>query len=71
MTSYREAIQKKLENGGYEEFKSLCVAAIYRPGVNQTFYQVHWDAYRQPFSKLYDNIEEAMDKFFELRKRVR
>ena len=71
MTSYRESIKKKLANGGYEEFKSLCIATIYRNAVGKTCYQVHCDSYRCKFSELYDEAEDAIDKFFELRKRVR
>ena len=71
MTSYREAIRKKLENGGYEEFNSLCISAIDRTAVGKIFYQVHCDSYKHKFRQLYNNTEEAIDKFFELRKRVK
>tara|TARA_R110002020_G_scaffold466721_1_gene689450 strand:- start:19 stop:234 length:216 start_codon:yes stop_codon:yes gene_type:complete len=71
MTTHRDKIRGKLENGGYEDYKSISISAIERPMLSKVSYQVHCDHYKNKFSKLYNDVEEAMDKFFDLRKRIR
>ena len=71
--SHRENLRDKLQNGKYEEYKTLSVCKIndfYRLVHRKIRYQVHSDG-RYKFSELYEDIEEAMDKYFEIRRRMR
>tara|TARA_Y100000593_G_scaffold83590_1_gene157707 strand:- start:21411 stop:21641 length:231 start_codon:yes stop_codon:yes gene_type:complete len=67
---YRQRIKDKIQNGRYEEYKGLSICKIndYYPLMHgKTKYQVH----SHFFSKLYDDIELALDKFFEIRRKIR
>ena len=74
MTSHRDRISNKLFNGLYEEYKSRSICRIndfYPLRSGKIKYQVHNDTHRHLFSELYDDIDEAIDKFFEIRKKIR
>tara|TARA_R100000005_G_C4992389_1_gene199595 strand:+ start:1571 stop:1801 length:231 start_codon:yes stop_codon:yes gene_type:complete len=67
---YRQRIKDKIQNGWYEEYKGLSICRIndFYPLMNGKIkYQVH----SHFFSKLYDDIELALDKFFEIRRKIR
>ena len=34
-------------------------------------YQVHCEHFKNKFSELYDDMDKAIDKFFEIKKRLR
>ena len=73
MTSHRDSIRVKLNSGQYEEHKNLSICKIndfYRIGSGKIKYQVHCDN-RSNFSQLYDDMEEAIDQYFELRRKIR
>jgi len=68
--SYRRRIKNKIQNGRYEEYKGLCICRIndFYPLINGKIrYQVH----SYYFSQLYEKVEEALDKFFEIRRKIR
>ena len=72
--SHRENLRDKLQNGRYEEHKGLAICRIndfYKLVHGQGRYQVHSEYGKHKFSELYEDIEEAMDKFFETRRRIR
>ena len=66
--SYRRRVKSRIQNGKYEEYKGLSICKINdfypRP---KTQYQVH----SYFFSNLYENVEDALDKFFEIRRKIR
>lgn len=73
MSTHRESIKDKLLSGSYEEYNNLSICRIndfytIHSGIK---YQVHNDAHRYSFSELYDDVEEAIDKFFEIRRKIR
>ena len=73
MSTHRESIKDKLLSGSYEEYNNLSICRIndfytIHSGIK---YQVHNDTHRYPFSELYDDVEEAIDKFFEIRRKIR
>jgi len=68
--SYRQRIKNRIQNGHYEEYKGLSICTIndFYPLMNGKIrYQVH----SYFFSQLYENIEDALDKFFEIRRKIR
>ena len=68
--SWRKKIKDKITNGGYEEYKGLSVCKIndfYPLMSGKIRYQVHSYFY----SSLFEDIEEALDKFFEIRRKIR
>ena len=68
--SHRESIKEKITNGRYVEYRGLSICKIndFYPLANgKTKYQVH----SYYFSELYDNIDEALDRFFEIRWKIR
>lgn len=69
--THRDRIRNKLYKGGYEDYKSLSISAINRGIVRNIVYQVHCESGRHKFSELYEDIEEAISKYFELRKKLR
>jgi hypothetical protein len=73
VSTHRESIKNKLLSGAYEEYNSLSICRIndfytIHSGVK---YQVHNDTHRHSFSVLYDDLEEAIDQFFEIRRKMR
>ena len=74
MKSHRERIKDKLLSGRYEDYKTLSICRIndfYTLRGNKVKYQVHNDLHRNSFSELYEDVEEAIDKFFEIRRKIR
>lgn len=71
MPTHREKIIGKLERGGHEDYKSLSISAIRRQTLSKTMYQVHCEHFKNKFSELYDDMDKAIDKFFEIKKRLR
>ena len=81
----REFIKNRIENKRYVEFKSLSICKIndfYDRMVEKDMYQVHCsnprclqekesNSKKIPFSMLYADIEQAINKFVELRKKIR
>lgn len=68
--SYRQNIKNRIQNGKYTEYKSLSICKIndfYQSVIKQTRYQVH----SYFFSELYEDVDEALDKFFEIRRKIR
>ena len=68
--SYRQTIKDTIEKGRYAEHKGLSICRIndfYPLMSGKIRYQVH----SYFFSKLYEDIEEALDKFFEIRRKIR
>ena len=68
-----ENLREKLINGRYESYKGLSICLINR-FIKMDFrgikYQVHSDG-RIKFSELYSDIEEAISKYFEIRRKLR
>ena len=74
MSSHRERIKYNISNGRYEEYKTVSICKIndyYRIANGAIKYQVHNESHKHSFSQLYDNIDEAVDKFFELKRKIR
>ena len=71
--THRENLRDKLQNGRYENYKGLSICLI-NGFVKMNFrgltYQVHSDG-RIKFSQFYKDIEEAIDKYFEIRRRLK
>tara|TARA_R100000008_G_C3579599_1_gene167554 strand:- start:1056 stop:1286 length:231 start_codon:yes stop_codon:yes gene_type:complete len=68
--SYRQRVRERIESGRYEEHKGLSICKIndfYRLPNGKIKYQVH----SYYFSQLYEDIDEALDKFFEIRRKIR
>ena len=70
--SYRQNVREIITSGRYSEYKGLSICMIndfYEPmTMNKKIkYQVHC----RSFSGLYENIEQALNKFFELRRKMR
>lgn len=68
--TYRKRIKNLLQNGRYEEHKGLSICKIndfYPLPSGKIKYQVH----SYYFSQLYEDIDEALDKFFEIRRKIR
>tara|TARA_Y100000310_G_C20598562_1_gene771795 strand:- start:93 stop:314 length:222 start_codon:yes stop_codon:yes gene_type:complete len=68
--SWRRKIKDKISNGFYEEYKGLSICKIndFYPLISgKVKYQVHSYFY----SSLFDDIEEALDKFFEIRRKIK
>lgn len=69
-TSYRQKIKDKIESGRYVDYKGLTICRIndFYPLMHKKIrYQVH----SYFFSKLYEDVDEALDKFFEIRRKIR
>ena len=63
-------MRERIESGRYEEHKGLSICKIndfYRLPNGKIKYQVH----SYYFSQLYEDIDEALDKFFEIRRKIR
>ena len=81
----RQFIKDRIENKRYVEFKSLSICKIndfYDRMIQKDMYQVHCSnprclqqkgstSKKIPFSMLYEDIEQAINKFIELRKKIR
>ena len=70
--SYRQNIKEKLLNGQYEERNNLSICCIndfylLRTGIK---YQVHCDDNRYRFSKLYENMNDAVTKFLDIKHKL-
>jgi len=68
--SYRQNVRERITNGRYSEYKGLSICMLndfYEPMNKKIKYQVHC----RSFSGLYEDIEEALNKFFELRRKMR
>jgi hypothetical protein len=68
--SYRQIIKGRIQNGRYEEYKGLSICKIndfYPLMSGKIKYQVH----SYFFSQLYEEIDDALDKFFEIRRKIR
>tara|TARA_R110000824_G_scaffold14985_4_gene63375 strand:- start:22417 stop:22647 length:231 start_codon:yes stop_codon:yes gene_type:complete len=68
--SYRQRVKDKIQNGRHEEYKGLSICKIndYYSSLNRKIkYQVH----SHFFSDLYEDIELALDKFFEIRRKIK
>ena len=69
-SSYRQTVKSKIQTGRYVEHKGLSICKIndfYKTMNNKVRYQVDC----RSFSSLYENIEDALNKFFELRGKMR
>lgn len=69
-SSYRRRIKNRIQDGKYEEYKGLSICKIndFYPLMNGKIkYQVH----SYFFSRLYEDIDDALDKFFEIRRKIR
>ena len=68
--SYRQNIKNGIEEGRYTEYKGLSICRIndfYPLMSGKIKYQVH----SYFFSQLYEEIDDALDKFFEIRRKIR
>ena len=70
--SYREKLRNKLDDGGYEEWKTLSICCIndFHPVRTGIKYQVHCEDGRYRFSRLYDNCNDAISKFLNIKHRL-
>jgi len=68
---YIKKIKMRLSRGGYMAFKGVCISTIKRNIPKEIVYQVHCDNSRTKFSKLYKDIDEAVQKFLQIKKKVR
>ena len=68
--SYRQRIKDRIENGRYEEHKGLSICKIndFYPLMNG---KIKYQVLSYFFSQLYEDIEEALDKFFEIRRKIK
>ena len=67
-------IRKQISSGRYVEYKSISICKIndfYSLISKKIMYQVHCTHPKYKHSALYEDIEEAIDKFTELRKNIR
>ena len=67
----RQKIRRKLELGQYEEVDDVCICCIERQVPREHVYQVHYDNYKNKFSKLYYDIDKAIGKFLEIKYKLR
>jgi len=68
--SYRQSVKSKMQNGRHTEYKGLSICRIndfYPLMSGKIRYQVH----SYFFSQLYEDVDEALDKFFEIRRKIR
>ena len=68
--SYRQSVKIKIDSGRYVEHKGLSICKIndFYPLMNKKIrYQVH----SYFFSQLYEDIDEALNKFFEIRRKIK
>ena len=68
--SYRQNIKSRIQSGKYTEHKGLSICRIndfYQSMIKKTKYQVH----SYFFSQLYEDVDEALDKFFEIRRKIK
>lgn len=63
----RTILVEMLENGYDISFKRLSMSKLAR---FRRPYQVHCDDYRQQFSELYEDINDAVEKFVELKNKL-
>ena len=68
--SYRQNLKGKILSGRSVDYKGLTICRIndFYPLMHKKIrYQVH----SHFFSKLYEDIDEALDKFFDIRRKIR
>ena len=73
MTLYREFVADEINNGRYVEYKTLsicCINDFYELKSDKIKYQVHCDDYKNQFSSLYRNLDTAVKKFMEIRRKL-
>jgi len=68
---YIKKIKMRLSRGGYMSFRGVTICPIKRNMPKQIVYQVHSDNPKTRFSKLYKDIDEAIQKFLQIKKKVR
>ena len=68
---YIKKIKIRLDRGGYMSFKGVVICPIKRNIPKELVYQVHCDNPRTRFSKLYRDVDEAIQKFLQIKKKVR
>lgn len=67
---WRRKVKYRILDGGYEEYKGLSICRIndFYPLIHGKIkYQVHSYFY----SNLFEDIEDALDKFFEIRRKIK
>ena len=73
MALYREFVASEINNGRYVEYKTLsicCINDFYELKSDKIKYQVHCDDYKNQFSSLYHNLDTAVKKFMEIRRKL-
>lgn len=73
MSTYREFITDEIDNGRYVEYKSVsicCINDFYVLKSGKIKYQVHCDDYKNKFSNLYGDLDTAIKKFMEIRRKL-
>ena len=68
--SYRQRVKHQIQNSRFEEHKGLSICKIndfYPLMSGKIMYQVH----SYFFSQLYGDVEEALSKFFEIRRKIK
>tara|TARA_R110000824_G_scaffold360588_1_gene548353 strand:+ start:5971 stop:6192 length:222 start_codon:yes stop_codon:yes gene_type:complete len=68
--SHKQNLKDKVLSGRSVDYKGLTICRIndFYPLMHKKIrYQVH----SHFFSKLYENIDEALDKFFDIRRRIK
>ena len=74
MQTKRDSIRKKITTGKYVEYHTLSICKIndFYPLISgKIMYQVHCSSPRCKHSALYEDIEEAINTFLELRENLR
>jgi hypothetical protein len=74
MQTKRNSIRKKITTGKYVEHNALSICKIndFYPLISgKIMYQVHCFSPRCKHSALYEDVEEAISTFLELRKKLR
>ena len=69
-TSYTQNVKDKILSGKSVDYKGLTICRIndFYPLMHKKIrYQVH----SHFFSKLYENIDEALNKFFDIKRKIR
>ena len=73
MSTYRKFIEDEIDDGRHVDYKSVsicCINDFYQSVSGKIKYQVHCDDNKYKFSKLYTNLDIAINKFMAIRRNL-
>lgn len=73
MTTYRDFVEDEIDSGRHVDYKDLsicCINDFYALVSGKIKYQVHCDDNKHKFSKLYTNLDIAINKFMSIRRNI-